>query len=208
VVLLNDDVEVRTPDWLEVLLGHAMQPDVGMVGATLLFEDGTLQHAGHLYLGEAAIGHIGYGAPADSAGPVGALRMDRECSGVTAACAMLDLAVFFEVGGLSRLFPVNYNDVDLSMKIRATGRRIVCTPFAVLYHYESKTRLAGIGSSELRTVQARWGHQLRLGDPFWRYPDSAWVVTDPGAVTEDHLASAATRTHAAGNHAAAAAPGA
>jgi GT2 family glycosyltransferase len=157
----------------------AQQPDVGMVGATLLFEDGTLQHAGHLYLGEAAIGHVGYGAPADWPGPVSALRMDRECSGVTAACAMLPRDLFFDIGGMSRQFPMNYNDVDLSFKVRTAGRRIVCTPYALLYHFESKTRRAGIAHGELSAIRSRWGSQLRRGDAYWRHSDAHWTVIDP-----------------------------
>lgn len=169
VLLLNDDVELITPDWIETLLGIGQQPDVGMVGATLLFENGTLQHAGHIYLGEMAIGHAAYGEDADSGGPGGGLLTERECSGVTAACALLRRDVFFEVGGLSRLFPANYNDVDLSLKLRNRGYRIVVTPHARLHHFESKTRTVGIGSSEFETIRRRWGRILQAGEPYWRY---------------------------------------
>jgi glycosyltransferase involved in cell wall biosynthesis len=170
VLLLNDDVEVITPDWIETMVGIAQQRDVGMVGATLLFEDDTLQHAGHIYAGEGAIGHIAYGQPADSDGPVMALKTERECSGVTAACALLSRRLFFEIGGLSRQFPVNYNDVDLSMKLRSKDFRIVVTPFARLHHFESKTRRIGVGRSEQALIRNRWGRYLRGGEPFWRYP--------------------------------------
>jgi O-antigen biosynthesis protein len=170
VLLLNDDVEVITPDWIEVMLGIAQEADVGMVGATLLFEDDTLQHAGHLYLGEAAIGHIAYGQHGDSPGAVMGLLTERECSGVTAACALMRRDFFFEVGGLSRQFPMNYNDVDLSLKVRSLGRRIVVTPFARLHHYESKSRTVGVGTSELSLIRSRWGRVLRAGEPYWRYP--------------------------------------
>ncbi len=170
VLLLNDDVEVITPDWIETMLGLAQQRDVGLVGATLLFEDDTLQHAGHIYAGEGAIGHIAYGQPADSDGPVMGLRTDRECSGVTAACALLSRRLFFEIGGLSRQFPVNYNDVDLSLKVRSAKLRIVVTPFARLHHFESKTRRIGVGRSEQALIRSRWGRILRGGEPFWRYP--------------------------------------
>lgn len=168
VVLLNDDTEVISRDWIETLLGIGQQSDVGMVGATLLFENDTLQHAGHLYLGETAIGHVAYGEAASDPGPLGALLTERECSGVTAACALMPRRVFFEVGGLSRQFPANYNDVDLAIKVRDRGYRIVVTPYARLYHYESKTRVSGIGASEMMSIRNRWGRILRAGEPYWR----------------------------------------
>ncbi|MBO0693249.1 MAG: glycosyltransferase, partial [Acidimicrobiaceae bacterium] len=170
VLLLNDDIEVITPDWIETMLGIGQQADVGMVGATLLLEDDTLQHAGHLYLGETVIQHVAYGQDYRSPGPDMALVADRECSGVTAACALMTRSVFFEVGGLSRLFPVNFNDVDLSLKLRSLGYRIVVTPHARLHHYESKSRRVGVGPSEVALIRSRWGRILREGDPYWRYP--------------------------------------
>ncbi|MCL2393107.1 MAG: glycosyltransferase [Acidimicrobiaceae bacterium] len=170
VVLLNDDIEVITPDWIETMLGIGQQPDVGMVGATLLFEDGTLQHAGHLYLSETAMGHVAYGEDSAAPGPGMGLLTERECSGVTAACALMARRTFFEVGGLSRQLPVNYNDVDLCLKVRSLGYRIVVTPHARLHHYESRTRRTGIGSSELALIRRRWGRILLEGDPYWRHP--------------------------------------
>ncbi len=179
VLLLNDDVEVISPDWIETMLGLIEYPDVGMVGCALLFEDGTFQHAGHLYLGGGAIGHIGYATDGDSPGPISAFLLERECSGVTAACALLRRSDYLAVGGLTRRLPMNFNDVDLSLKIRAAGHRIVWTPFARLYHFESRTRQVGVGLSELQAVQARWGRVLDRGDPYWRYPDVSWTVADP-----------------------------
>lgn len=171
VLLLNDDIEVITPDWIEILLGLAQQPDVGLVGCALIYEDGTLQHGGHHYLSATALGHIAHGVAGDDPGPVSALRMDRECSGVTAACALLRREDYLAVGGLSHHFPVNFNDVDFCLKIRtALGRRIVFTPFARLYHFESKSRREGVGFAENETIRGRWGHVLDHGDPYWRYP--------------------------------------
>ncbi len=194
LLLLNDDIEVISPDWVETLLGLAQQPDIGMVGATLLFEDGTVQHAGHLYPGGGAIGHVGYGVAADDPGPVSVLTMDRECSGVTAACAMMRRDVYLDVGGLSPRFPMNYNDVDLSLKVRGAGLRIVCTPFARLYHFESKSRRSGIGAAELELIKRRWGRVLDHGDPYWRHGSDGSLVTDPSeAEAEAELADALER---------------
>jgi len=165
LVLLNDDVEVISSDWIEAMLGLTQDDDVGMVGALLYFDDGSLQHAGHTYR-VMAPGHIGYGEPPTERGPMFAYGVQRECSGVTAACAMVRRSVFFEVGGMSSMFPANYNDVDLSFKIRSTGRRIIWTPFAKLFHFESKSRKVGIGASEIQRIRQRWGRFMER-DPYW-----------------------------------------
>ena len=166
LLLLNDDVEVISEDWIETMLGLAQEPDVGLVGAMLYFDDGTIQHAGHVY-NSMTPGHIGYGMEADEAGPIFAFGVERECSGVTAACAMIRRSVFYEVGGMSVQFAMNYNDVDLSLKVRSSGRRIIWTPHAKLFHFESKSRTVGIGASEVALIRQRWGRLMEL-DPYFR----------------------------------------
>ena len=175
VLLLNDDIEVITADWIETMLGLAQQEDVGLVGCALYFEDGTLQHGGHLYL-DGVAGHIGYGAPADYAGPESTMKLERECSGVTAACALMARQRYLDLGGMNRDLPVNYNDVDLSMKIRYSGQRIVWTPHAKLYHFESKSRDGMVETTESDQIRTRWAHLLDGDDPYWRYPDQSWVL--------------------------------
>jgi len=174
LLLLNDDVEVLSPDWLETMVALAQAPDVGMVGAKLLYEDDTIQHLGHLYQGTDAA-HLAAGAPADWPGMQADLLVEREVSGVTAACALLRREVFEQVGGLSFQLPINFNDVDLSMKITEAGYRILITPHAVLYHFESKSRKRTVTESEVRVLRGRWDRRLVI-DPFWRY--------DPAAVAE------------------------
>jgi O-antigen biosynthesis protein len=164
LLLLNDDMEIVTPDWIETLLGLAQEPDVGMVGAKLLLSDGTLQHAGHVYKNSCPF-HMFIGHPADDPGPSCMLLVERECSGVTAACAMIRADVWNEVGGLSEQLPNNFNDVDLSLKIRHLHYRIVWTPHAVLYHFESLSRDNTVTQKELDFIQTRWSQQLRL-DPY------------------------------------------
>ena len=187
LLLLNDDIEVISPDWIETLVGIAQEPDVGMVGCALYFEDGTLQHGGHLYV-DGSAGHIGYGAPADYAGPVSALQMQRECSGVTAACAVVRRSDYLALGGLSKQFPVNFNDVDFSLKLRAAGKRIIWTPHAKLFHFESKTRDGTVGPGEVGHIRRRWGHVLDGEDPYWRYPDRSWIIADASiTMLEDHF---------------------
>ena len=163
LLLLNDDTEVVAPDWLERMVDAADDPVVGAVGARLLFEDGTLQHAGHTY--RTSLDHVGFGLPGDSAGRTGILRHRREVAGVTAACLLTPMRVFDLVGGFSTAFAGNYNDVDYCMKVRASGHSIVYEPDAVLRHFESKSRETGIRPEEIELIQRRWVSHL-IDDPF------------------------------------------
>jgi GT2 family glycosyltransferase len=165
LLILNDDVAVITPDWIETMLAIAQQPGVGIVGPLLLFEDGTVQHGGHLYR-QSWAGHVAPGWPIGQDDSFDSLKHTREVSGVTAACALLSAKNFEAVGGLSLDFAGNYNDVDLSLKIRGLGLSAVWTPDARLFHYESKTRDARIQPHEIAALRRRWGSQLLI-DPFW-----------------------------------------
>lgn len=162
LLLLNDDTEVISADWLVQMLA-ACTAGVGAVGAKLLFEDGTLQHAGHTY--RTAAGHVGFGLPGDSPGRNGLLLRRREVAGVTAACMLTPYSVFDAVGGLTVQLPGNYNDVDYCMKLRVAGWSIVYEPTAVLYHFESRSRVAGIRPEDIEVIQRRWLTHL-VDDPF------------------------------------------
>jgi GT2 family glycosyltransferase len=162
LLLLNDDTEAISADWL-VRMIDASGPGIGAVGAKLLFEDGTLQHAGHTY--RTSLDHVGFGLPGDSVGRNGLLSRRREVAGVTAACMLTPAAVFDAVGGFTVLLPSNYNDVDYCMKLRAAGWSIVYEPAAALYHFESQSRVAGINPAEIELIQRRWLTHL-IDDPF------------------------------------------
>ncbi len=166
LLMLNDDVEVISPDWIETMLGLVSQPGIGMVGSLLYFEDGTVQHAGHRYAGGWA-GHIAAKWEPGRSDLLGSLSIDREVSGVTAACSMISAALFWQIGGFSLAFAGNYNDVDLSFKVRSTGARIICTGRATLFHFESKSRVATVLPTELAAIRSRWGSRM-LSDPYWR----------------------------------------
>ena len=163
LLLLNDDTEVISPDWLVRMLDAGAEPGVGAVGARLLFEDGTLQHAGHTY--RTSLDHVGFGLPGDSAGHTGLLRHRRRVAGVTAACLLTPMRVFDLVGGFCTAFPGNYNDVDYCLKVRASGHHVVYEPDAVLWHFESKSRVTGIRPDEIERIQRRWLTDL-VDDPF------------------------------------------
>lgn len=165
LVFLNDDVQVIDGNWLEVLVGFVREADVGAAGLRLLFEDGRLQHAGHVHLGGNP-GHLMFGQMPDSDRNRMALSLDREVAGVTAACMAVRREVFDEVGGFSLHFAGNYNDVDLCLKLRHLGYRIVVSAQASLYHFESVTRDPTVGAHELETLHRRWLPEL-LSDPYY-----------------------------------------
>ena len=165
LVFLNDDVEVVDPQWIEVLVGFVREPDVGAAGLQLRFEDGRLQHGGHVLIGGSP-GHLMFGLdPADTANRM-ALSLDREVAGVTAACLAIRPDVFDEVGGFSELFAGNYNDVDLCCKLRHLGYRIVVSAQARLDHFESVTRDPTVRVDELELLRSRWWGELHA-DPYY-----------------------------------------
>jgi GT2 family glycosyltransferase len=165
LLFLNDDVEVITPDWLHTLVGFLREPDVGAAGCHLLFEDGRLQHAGHVLIGGNP-GHLMFGGNPTSERNRMAMWLDREVAGVTAACLAIRADVFAEVGGFSPVFPNNYNDVDLCAKLRHAGYRIVVTPHARLYHFESVSRDPTVTDHELANLRSRWWSDLHR-DPYY-----------------------------------------
>ena len=169
VLFLNDDVEIVSPDWIESMYSLIGIDSIGYVGALLFFEDQTIQHAGHFYKGGA--GHIGFGQPLQLNSSDEQLTLDRITSGVTAACSMITKQLFTSVGGFSPDFPGNFNDVDLGLKIRQTGKQIAVSGKARLYHFESKTRDASVKKTELLALQSRWKSEI-TEDQFFREIDN------------------------------------
>ncbi|HEX2558771.1 glycosyltransferase family 2 protein, partial [Phenylobacterium sp.] len=174
LVLLNNDIDVIGPGWLRELVGQALRPDVGAVGARLLFADGRVQHAG-IALGIAGVASYYHPFVAREArGYRDALVLAREVSAVTGACLALRREVYEQVGGLEEEhLAVAFNDVDLCLKIRETGLRVVVTPFAELHHYESASRGRDRSAEhreryakEAAYMRQRWGRVLDE-DPFY-----------------------------------------
>lgn len=164
VVFMNDDIEALSPGWMEAMLEYAQQPGMGAVGARLLFPDERLQHTGVTILGGNP-GHHFYRFPKTHPGYFFNNVVPRDYTAVTGACVMVPATVFRQVGGFSDEFPLNYNDVDLCLKIRAAGLRIVYTPHAELYHHESVTK-SGTYEHELLRFKTKWAEALR-SDPFY-----------------------------------------
>ena len=144
VALLNNDTEVIEPKWLEIMVGHALRPGVGAVGAKLLYPNNTIQHAG-VVLGmgglTGAAGHIHYNFPSSSPGYFGRISLTSSFSAVTAACLVVRRDLYLKVGGFdAQNLKVAFNDVDFCLRLNAAGYRCVYAPDAVLYHHESATR--------------------------------------------------------------------
>ena len=176
LLFLNDDVEVIAPDWVEALLGPLAEPDIGMTGGYLVFEGNLVQHAGQCVQGEAH--HVLHRMSLRLDGPMAALRVERECAGVTAACALVRRADFDAVGGFDEAFAANYNDVDLCLKVRhRLGKRIVWTPHARLWHFESSTRDPSVTPDELRLIHERWPDGF--DDPYVTPSLGDYLVDDP-----------------------------
>jgi GT2 family glycosyltransferase len=164
VCLLNNDTEVLEPAWLTEMMRYAVRPEVGAVGAKLLYDDGTIQHAGVVIgLGEAA-GHAHRLLPADDPGYFAMPHVAQYVSAVTAACLIVEKKKFESVDGLDPELAHAFNDVDLCLRLEAAGWRNVYVPHAVLVHHESKTRPKDQSPDqidrflcELRLLQDRWG---------------------------------------------------
>jgi GT2 family glycosyltransferase len=170
ILFLNDDTETISGDWLEAMLQHAQRPEVGAVGAKLLYPDGRIQHAGVLIgvggawqPGVATHSHQFY----SSSGYLGVAATTTNYSAVTAACMLLRKAVCDEVGGFDEEnLRVSFNDVDLCLRIREQGYLMVYTPYAELYHHESVSRGYGVDPAEVLYMRKRWGKVLDR-DPYY-----------------------------------------
>jgi len=172
--LVNNDIEVISPEWLTEMVSWALQPGVGCVGAKLLYENEAIQHAG-IILGIGGVaGHSHKYFDRHSPGYFSRLKIIQNISAVTAACLLVRREIYDEVGGLNETnLKVAFNDVDFCLKVREAGYRNVWTPFAELYHLESVSRGAEDDPvkiarfrSEIAYMQRKWGPAL-TSDPFY-----------------------------------------
>ena len=176
VLLLNNDTQVITVNWMEEMLMYAQRPDVGAVGAKLYYADKTIQHAG-VVIGLGAhrtAGHTHYRQKRENLGYMGRLCYAQNVSAVTGACLMVKKKAYEEVGGLEEEFKISLNDVDFCLKLRQAGYLNVFTPFAELYHFESVSRgmddkgeKAERYNKESERFREKWKAQLEAGDPYF-----------------------------------------
>ncbi len=164
LLLLNDDIEITTPNWIERMVMYSQLPHVGAVGGRLLLEDGRLQHGGVAFEGGLP-GHPYYGWAGDAPGYGNALKVARNTLAVTGACLMTRRELFERAGGFSVSYPVNYNDVDYCLKLGSEGLRVVYDPDLVMYHFESSSRSPEVEEWEKNTLLSRWSSHT-IPDPY------------------------------------------
>lgn len=175
ILLLNNDTELIAANSIDTMLGICMRKDVGVVGAKLLYPDDTVQHGGVIVGLGGIAGHSFVGFPRHGRGYFSRACAVQDLSAVTAACMMTKRNAFDAVGGLDETLAVAFNDIDYCMKVRnQTGMLVVYNPYALLYHYESKSR--GLDDDpvkeerfhgEINRFQEKWGQQLKAGDPYY-----------------------------------------
>ena len=168
IILLNNDTEIITPEWMTWMVGYAIQKHVGAVGAKLLYPDGTIQHGGVILGLGGVAGHAYIGKSRDELGAYGRLRVPYDYGAVTAACLCVEKKKFEQVGGLEEKgLKVAFNDIDFNMKLLDKGYHNVFLPMVEIYHYESKSR--GMDTSpkkrerfekEVKFMQKKWGKKL------------------------------------------------
>jgi GT2 family glycosyltransferase len=173
VALLNNDVEVLHPDWLGEMMSRATQPRVAMVGAALWYPNGTIQHGGVILGAGGIAGHAHTGLRRGEPGYFARAHLAQDISAVTTACALVKREAYLQVGGFDEKLAVTFNDVDLCLRLRQAGYRILWTPYAELIHHESASR--GFEDStpkqvrflaEVEYMKSKWGDRLQR-DPFY-----------------------------------------
>ncbi|WP_230949633.1 glycosyltransferase family 2 protein [Burkholderia pseudomultivorans] len=184
VCLLNNDTEVISSDWLGEMVGLLLSDGVGAVGAKLLYGDDTVQHAGDTVGSGGCANHLHTGIGANEPGYAGRALVTQDLSAVTAACLLTQKSLYVALGGLNeKSLKVAFNDVDYCLRVRESGLRVVWTPHALLYHFESRSRgkdetpvQKRRAKSEIRYMSKRWAYALRH-DPFYN-PNLNYLQAD------------------------------
>lgn len=168
LLLLNNDTEVIEPDWIQNMLEHAQRPEVGAVGAKLLYPDDTIQHAGVIVGIGGAANHAFGRSHRDEHGYFGLLKVTRQYSAVTGACMMMRKKVFDEMDGLDEEnLAVSFNDVDFCLRLGEKGYQVIFTPYALLYHHESLSRGHNVSFNEEYYLRRRHQGIFQGGDPHY-----------------------------------------
>ncbi|MDH3689953.1 MAG: glycosyltransferase [Gammaproteobacteria bacterium] len=167
LILLNNDTEVVTPDWIEILMFHLELPNVAAVGPLLTYPDNTVQHAGVVLGFRGTADHVMRGLPKDSDGYAGSLSCTREVSAVTGACMMIRRDEYIKGGGMVEDYSTHYQDVDLCQRLIAGGHRILFTPRAHLIHHEGKTRGRFYDHMDRALLLDTCGDVIAQGDPYY-----------------------------------------
>ena len=169
LVLMNNDTEVITPNWLELMLGICSQPEVGEVGCKLLFPDETIQHAGVVIGNEPKSLFINL--PNGETGYFAFPNTQREVGALTSACVMTKANLYDELGGFDEELPFDYNDIDYSFKVRQSGLLTIYTPYVELYHYESASRGTDVNVNALSNHIFARGYMMKKWPEIYATPD-------------------------------------
>ena len=167
LLFLNNDVEAKHPGWLDAMVALASRPEIGLVGAQLLYPDGALQHYGVVIGMTGFAGHLLQGCRPEATARCGPADVDRNCSSVTGACMLVRRDVFERLGGFDERFVLCGSDVALGLRALALGLRNVVTPRARLVHHEARTRGAAVPASDYRVSLEVYEPWLRAGDPYY-----------------------------------------
>jgi|GEM_PF-1338989 len=181
LLFLNNDIEVLEADWLEELVRWAERPEIGAVGAKLLFPDGRIQHAGVVLGMEGHAGHVFWGAPEGTTGPFGSTDWYRNYLAVTGACLMVRRDVFDRAGGFDEGYQIVFSDVELCIRLVAAGYRTLYTPFARLRHHEGASRGKQVLLHDMLRVYDHLADLVAAGDPFFS-PNLSLVAVVPRPV--------------------------
>jgi glycosyltransferase involved in cell wall biosynthesis/SAM-dependent methyltransferase len=174
IALVNNDIEVIEPKWLETMVSHALRPGIGAVGARLLYPNKTIQHSGVILGMGGAAGHVHYKFPDSSKGYFGRIALTSSFSAVTAACMVVRRDLYLQVGGLDEVnLKVAFNDIDFCLRLNEAGLRNVYAADAILFHHESASRGAENDpiklarfNAETVWMQNRWGNLIK-NDPYY-----------------------------------------
>jgi GT2 family glycosyltransferase len=167
IVMMNDDMEVVNDEWLSALLEFSQQPNVGACGGKLLHADGTIQHVGTVLGVNGGSAHVYHGFPGDFVGYNGFTHVIRNYSALTGACLATRCSVLNEVGGWDPRLAIDYNDIDLCLRMRQQGYRIVYTPYSQMYHFEGKTSVrTSQNPAETELFMSRWKDAVS-NDPYY-----------------------------------------
>jgi GT2 family glycosyltransferase len=165
LLFMNNDIEALSDGWLRALVELGQRPDVGAVGARLVYPDGNLQHAGVVFGMEGIVGHIFQGLPDGRRGYGGWDQVVRSYSAVSAACMLVRRSVFEEMDGFDEVYPVAFNDIDFCIRLTRAGYRVLYTPHAELTHYESLSRGLSGYSKDFQEFLVRWWDLMQQDDP-------------------------------------------
>lgn len=186
IVLLNNDTEIITPEWLEKMVGYASLEHIGAVGAKLLYPDTTVQHGGVILGLGGVASHAYIGSSREDNGMYGRLRVPYNYSAVTAACLMIKKSKYVEIGGLEEKLKVAYNDMDLNIKLLEKGYYNIFLPQVELFHHESKSRGFDTTTEKYKRflkesdfMNQKWSHVIN-NDKFYNinFSKKGWFMLD------------------------------